>query len=76
MDWCDVLRQAIKDHPEPAYKIAAAAGVAQATVSEFMAGASLKADNFQKLAQQLGFELVKKKGRKSGTIPPDHPPQE
>ena len=68
MDWCDMLRQAIKDHPEPSYKIAQAAGVAQATVSEFLAGATLKADNFQKLAEHLGFELVKKKTRKSGTI--------
>ena len=68
MDWCDMLRQAIKDHPETSYKIAQAAGVAQATVSEFLAGATLKADNFQKLAEHLGFELVKKKTRKSGTI--------
>lgn len=64
MDWCETLRQALRDHPEPAYKIAQAAGVAQATVSEFLAGATLKADNFQKLAEVLGFELVKKKGKK------------
>lgn len=61
----ETIRKAIEDCGSTRYELAKRAGVEQATLSRFMAGkCGLAMRTVDKLAEALGLELNKRKGKK------------
>ena len=61
----DQVRRAVNDSPLSRYAICKAAGIDQAVMSRFMAGkAGLSLKSLDALADALGLELKKRKGKK------------
>lgn len=60
----DVLREALERSEVPLLTLQQATGVARASIMRFLRGErTLRLDNADKLANYLGLELTKKKGK-------------
>jgi transcriptional regulator with XRE-family HTH domain len=60
----DQIRDAVKDSGMTKYRIAAATGVQQSSLSRFMRGGSLSLDTLDRLADVLGLVVVVKKPKR------------
>ncbi len=63
----DQLRRAIEAGDQSRYALSKETGISQAVLSRFMHGkGSLSLDSFDRLAEALGLELVKRRRPKKG----------
>lgn len=59
----DEIRQAVDDSSMSRYRICKTLGIAEATMSRFMAGAGMELANIDRLADLLGLKIQRPKRR-------------